>query len=539
MTVKTVEDDALVKRKAMNEAILSGDSTVQKFYENAVILITGGSGFLGKHLIFKLMSSCNLNKLFVLLRPRKGMSVHERLKSILEDPVFKILHNEKPDFVTKLVAVEGDSAENNLGLDKKTWTMISDEVNVIFHAAATVNFKETIKVATLTNVRSAREVLNLAKASKNIKAVVHVSTAYIQATKRNNSEVIKEDFYECPISPEVLIKLAETVDEDKLDAMMEPIMKEWPNSYTFTKAVAEELIRTDTANFPICIVRPAIVISAYRDPLPGWIDLKNAYGPSGLILGAAVGVVHTFYSKSEAIIDYVPVDIVNNTIILAAWDIFDRFKIGDKKKLVYTVTGTKNPLKYMDIDRIMNSKKFKELMPTKAVWHSYTVATRYKFLYLMLTWLLHYIPGLMIDGCCTILGKEPKFFKIYNMAYNLSIVYAHFLNNSWIFDGTNTSNLYNKLSTTDKIIYNCEMSTIDKEDMLFTWCYGIHKYILKDDLTRHDYAMKKQFYLKIVNCIFFPLYLFGLYKLVSMSGILIFKILIAFYNNILINFLKC
>lgn len=39
-----------------------------------------------------------------------------------------MLHNEKPDFVKKLVAIEGNSAEKNLGIDEKTWMMISDEV---------------------------------------------------------------------------------------------------------------------------------------------------------------------------------------------------------------------------------------------------------------------------------------------------------------------------------------------------------------------------------------------------------------------------
>lgn len=123
-----------------------------------------------------------------------------------------------------------------------------------------------------------------------------------------------------------------------------------------------------------------------------------------------------------------------------------------------------------------------------------------------------------------------RFYKIYRMAYNMTMVYTHFLNGFWIFDGTNTYNLYNNLSKTDKIIYNCEMSTIDKEDMFFAWMYGIIKYILKDDLSQHDYAIKKQFYFKIAHYIFFPIYLFSLYKLTVLSGTFILSILSAFCN---------
>jgi hypothetical protein len=36
------------------------------------------------------------------------------------------------------------------------------------------------------------------------------------------------------------------------------LLGEWPNCYTFTKSVAEDLIRTEAKNLPAVIVRPAI-----------------------------------------------------------------------------------------------------------------------------------------------------------------------------------------------------------------------------------------------------------------------------------------
>lgn len=35
-------------------------------------------------------------------------------------------------------------------------------------------------------------------------------------------------------------------------------MKEWPNTYTFTKAIGEEVIRTAGLDLPRCIVKPPV-----------------------------------------------------------------------------------------------------------------------------------------------------------------------------------------------------------------------------------------------------------------------------------------
>lgn len=43
------------KNRMINKTIQRGDSTLQQYYENAVIFVSGGSGFLGKHLTEKLL----------------------------------------------------------------------------------------------------------------------------------------------------------------------------------------------------------------------------------------------------------------------------------------------------------------------------------------------------------------------------------------------------------------------------------------------------------------------------------------------------
>ncbi|KOB62696.1 putative rna-directed dna polymerase from mobile element jockey-like protein, partial [Operophtera brumata] len=50
-----IEVAALSRQRAMEEAIAKGDSNIQKFYCNSTVFLTGGSGFLGKQIIEKLL----------------------------------------------------------------------------------------------------------------------------------------------------------------------------------------------------------------------------------------------------------------------------------------------------------------------------------------------------------------------------------------------------------------------------------------------------------------------------------------------------
>jgi fatty acyl-CoA reductase len=63
-------------------------SSLQNFYAGQVIFITGGSGFLGKVLLFKLLQSCpDIGGIIMLLREKRGQSCRERLFNILSRPV--------------------------------------------------------------------------------------------------------------------------------------------------------------------------------------------------------------------------------------------------------------------------------------------------------------------------------------------------------------------------------------------------------------------------------------------------------------------
>ena len=75
------------------ECIGDRGTEIQEFYRGANVLVTGGTGFLGKVLVEKLLRSCpHLSNIYLLVRSKKGKSVENRIEEIFNDPVSEINH---------------------------------------------------------------------------------------------------------------------------------------------------------------------------------------------------------------------------------------------------------------------------------------------------------------------------------------------------------------------------------------------------------------------------------------------------------------
>lgn len=63
-------------------------SLIAEFYAGKTVLITGATGLIGKVLIWKLLHSCpDVDKIYILVRPKRGKEVHQRVEQILQVPV--------------------------------------------------------------------------------------------------------------------------------------------------------------------------------------------------------------------------------------------------------------------------------------------------------------------------------------------------------------------------------------------------------------------------------------------------------------------
>ena len=195
--------------------------------------------------------------------------------------------------------------------------------SIIFHAAASVRFDDPLKKAVLLNTRGTRETCRLAMTMPNLKAFVHVSTAYIQP----KNFYVKEQLYEPDGDWKSYIDFAEKLDENLMNSLGLKLTEFAPNTYVFTKHMAEQVCvdYKEQFNLPIIIFRPSIVTITERDPFCGWCD--NLNGPGGLVFAAAFAITHVSTFPGDNQMDLVPSDICVKAIIIAA------FKMGRDRGL--------------------------------------------------------------------------------------------------------------------------------------------------------------------------------------------------------------
>ncbi|XP_045468895.1 putative fatty acyl-CoA reductase CG5065 isoform X2 [Harmonia axyridis] len=291
------------------------ESNISAVFENGTIFLTGATGFLGKMFLEKLLrSSPKLRRIYMLIRPKKGKDVEERLDEIFDGPNMEPLKRKYPRFIEKVSIVNGDCSLPDLGMDEDCKNKLIRETNFIIHCAATVNFDEKLRTAAHINVRVVRDLVTIAKQMKDLKAFLHVSTAFSHCIRSD----IGEKCYEAGMAADKLLDFVEEIDEDRLTKMTPILLGEWPNTYVFTKAIAENLVAQEFEKMPIAIIRPGIVIAAVDEPVKGWID--NYYGPTGSIIAAALGWLRTMQGRDKNVTDLVPADYVINAGLAVIWD---------------------------------------------------------------------------------------------------------------------------------------------------------------------------------------------------------------------------
>lgn len=66
----------------------NGESQIEKFYAGKTIFLTGSTGYMGKCLVEKYLRGCpDLKRIYVLVRPKRGSTFEERMKTFFDDVV--------------------------------------------------------------------------------------------------------------------------------------------------------------------------------------------------------------------------------------------------------------------------------------------------------------------------------------------------------------------------------------------------------------------------------------------------------------------
>ena len=139
--------------------------------------------------------------------------------------------------------------------------------------AASLKLEATLKPNIIMNIVGTKNAINLARQMRMLIQFVHLSTAFCNV----EPEISEEKVYDFDHNPEDLINLTEWMSEKTMIAVQKGILGIHPNTYTYTKRLAEILVRNEYNNgtLPVCIVRPSIVTPSYIEPVPGWVDSLN------------------------------------------------------------------------------------------------------------------------------------------------------------------------------------------------------------------------------------------------------------------------
>jgi len=474
-------------------------SEIQSFYNGATVFLTGATGFMGNLILEKLIRTCSgVKKIYILIREKKGKTTEERFKDLFNDSIFELMKQEQPNYLEKISAVIGDCALPNLGINEQYQQIIKDEVNIVIHSAATVRFDEHLRLAVSINIIALQDMLKLSRQIKNLKSFVHISTAYSNCAGR---KVLDEIFYKPPITGEKLSQLVKSLDDEYITNITPALLKDWPNTYAMTKAIAENEVLTHGKGLPVGIIRPSMIIATDHEPIPGWIN--NFYGPTGVVAATGIGLMRCMRADSKEIADIIPGDYVSNAVLACAWDIHNKWRdhkqsddtveaesvvetdISDNRTYlppIYNfVSSSVNPLSWGQFSSL--NKKYGQEVPTvKAIWPVMLRLSRSKYEYLILCFLLHTLPGLIIDSIAKIVGKEPKLMDGYRKLHKFAEVISYFSLQSWTFHDENTRSLVSKLSNQDKSLFHFDVSKLDWNEYFKKHVVGIRMYIVKDPM---------------------------------------------------------
>lgn len=359
------------------------------------ILLTGSTGFLGKVFLSALLKQYpEVGEVVALVRADSHQAARDRfVRDVLTSPTFDPLREEHGidlyEFVTSKVTVyRGDLVKDQAGLDDEALEAVTKDLDLVIHSAGLVDFVPPLDKALDINVRGTLNCLELAKrasrdGAKSRCGFVHVSTCFVCGSREGqHQEALDPHDYPKRThsgfkgfnAAEELRTAWRLVEEIKNDEANDPALQAdlweeaggnkrkvkrltdlhirrrmvevgierarrwgWPNTYTYSKALAERLVHEASGDLgAVATVRPAVVESAVGYPFPGWNQGINTSAP--LVWMTAQGQRY-WPSSPDVFLDVIPVDFVAHALIAIGAAVVD----GDAEDVYQLGSSDKNP----------------------------------------------------------------------------------------------------------------------------------------------------------------------------------------------------
>ena len=289
----------------------------------------------------------------------------------------------------KITPVFGELSLPDFGLNDGDLMLVKGKTEIFFHMAASLKLEAPLRPNVLMNLVGTKTALQLAKQMKNLVQMLHLSTAFCNV----EPEVCMEEVYEFRHDPDDLIRMSEWMTDAAMEAVQKDLLGPHPNTYTYTKRLAEILVEREYKNLPVCIVRPTAVLPTYSHPFPGWVD--NLNGIVGIFYAGGKGVLRSMLVDPVAKTEYIPCD----TAIFAIIVIPKVLSVVERalKIPIYHLTCEKDQkLELGDIFRRV--KKIGEKYPVSwALWYPDGGITTNRYENAIKVFLFQMLPAYIID----------------------------------------------------------------------------------------------------------------------------------------------
>ena len=317
----------------------------------------------------------------------------------------------------KVKVVAGDLSSADLGLSAHSLETLGSDVDFIINLAAQVGFHERLDHAIRSNTQGPCHLLNFAERFRN-PILLHVSTAYVSGRRTGSipEQVLNPDVsafdlmgisstesFRTENEVEHALRVAESIEsesqapatrgefrqtaivpfrsglsanDDGLDAAAERNRRRWVrealttegmsrarrfgwiDTYTFTKALGEQLLVKSSNGVPVIILRPSVIESTLFQPEPGWIEGFRMSSP--LLFGYGQGVLPDFPARPDGVIDFIPADFVVNALLVS----LTTASHGKNLKVFQVGSGSENPLRW---DQLMQyTQDYFRTLPLRA-----------------------------------------------------------------------------------------------------------------------------------------------------------------------------
>ncbi|XP_075170220.1 putative fatty acyl-CoA reductase CG8306 [Haematobia irritans] len=424
---------------------------IPEFFENREIFLTGGSGIIGKALIDKLLRSCNVGKIYVLLRTKRNASVDIRLQQMKNDKIFRRLKTQKPnEFDNKVVPIAGDIAMPMLGISPAD-VKLMENVSVVYHSAATVRFNEPILNAIQLNLGGTYEAIQFAETLKKLDSFVYISTFF----SNPYLEFVDTKVYDPPMDWKFCLNLIKRKDisYETMDILTSKLVVGFINTYCFTKNLTESMVNEYRHKLPVSIFKPSIVVQALEDPEPGFPTALT--GALGLFTLVGAGILKSLYCSQEVRLDICPLDVNTKSLLyytVRSYKTHTNATRPSSECPVYICSScTHYPITLREsLQLVMNHRVWEETPLIKSLLLPGVHFTENEMMFRLMFFIYQMIPALFADLIVKLKGSDPVFLKIQRKVFITLDVMKPYMFHSYKSHGVSYVNeMWNELKGTD------------------------------------------------------------------------------------------